>query len=619
MSRHLAGLGVALVLVAAACGGDGDREGSAFSTDELSSPQRTSWITNGGSTYNQRYSPLDEIDTSNVGELKGVWRTRLKGSGDAIKYSGEAQPIVHDGVIYVVTGADDVFAIDAESGDIEWEYRANLDQKITTVCCGWTSRGVAIGEGKVYVGQLDGKLVALDIDSGEVAWSTQVGDWRQGYTITSAPLYFDGRVVTGLSGGEFGIRGRVTAFDAETGKEVWRFYTVPGPGEVGHETWGNDAWKRGGAPVWQTPAVDPELGLMYFSTGNAAPDLDGKSRPGDNLFTASIVAIDAETGKHRWHFQQVHHDIWDYDAPSPVVLFDLDQGERTVKGLAQASKTGWLYLLDRETGKPLYGIDEKPVPQLALQKTAKTQPFPRTPPFVSHDITDAEFQSIVKLARQSANGKQPPKVTRSKGPFEPFLGNVHVITPGPAGGTNWPPSSYNPETQMVYVCASDSVAGYSFTKDAEYQAGKVYLGSVLTLTGFGASTGTFTAIDATSGRIAWQKKWDDPCYSGSTTTAGDVVFVGRNNGELEAYDARSGERLWGFQTGAGANSTASVFERDGKEYVAFYSAGNSLIGSTHGDSVWLFSLDGDLGPAPAPGSEQGTEHAGADEEADQGD
>src|SRR3954465_11271652 len=228
------------------------------------------------------------------------------------------------------------------------------------------------------MGQLDGKLVALDQGPAKVAWSTVVMPWQQGYSITSAPCYYDGLVITGISGGEFGIRGRVTAYDAVTGKERWRFYTIPGPGQVGHNTWpaGSNVWQNGGAPVWQTPAVDPELGMIYFSTGNASPDLDGSSRPGDNLYAASIVAIDARTGKHRWHYQMVHHDIWDYDAPSPTVLFDVEIDGQMRHGIAEAEKPGWLYMLDREPGKPLFPIPERPVPQNEQQKTAKTQPIP---------------------------------------------------------------------------------------------------------------------------------------------------------------------------------------------------------------------------------------------------
>jgi quinohemoprotein ethanol dehydrogenase len=588
----------------------------AFTAENLMEEPRDAWVTNGGTLMNQRYSPLDEIDTGNVADLKGVWMTDLAGSGVAGKYSAEAQPIVYEGVMYVPTGADDVFAVSIETGKILWRYEAKLDQKISTVCCGWLSRGVALGEGKVYLGQLDGTLVALDQQTGQRVWQTAVGDWQKGYTITAAPLYYDGMVITGVSGGEFSIRGRVQAYDARTGKEVWRFYTIPGPGEKGHDTWpqDNDSWKHGGAPVWQTPAVDPELGLLYFSTGNASPDLDGSRRQGDNLFAASIVAVDAKTGKYRWHFQQVHHDIWDYDGPSPVVLFDVEIDGEEHKGIAEASKTGWLYLLDRESGKPLLPIEEKAVPQLASQATAKTQPIPSYPPFFSHDVSDADVAAIQKLATANAKGGAKPKVTKGR-IFTPFGESITAIVPGPQGGTNWQPTSYNPDTGMFYVCAMRSVSGYS-SKNEELPAGKrgetADLGSVFTTTGFGSQEGHFLAIEASTGEIKWQKRWPESCYAGSVTTGGNLVFVGRNNGELQAYNAETGEGpLWSFQTGAGANTTATVFEYDGTQHLAFLAGGNALAATPHGDNLWLFSLDGTMDEAAPPGEEgEGTGHAG---------
>ena len=588
----------------------------AFSADDLTEEPKEAWLTNGGTLSNQRYSPLDEIDTDNVDELRGVWMTDLAGSGVAAKYSAEAQPIVYEGVMYVPTGADDVFAVSVETGKILWRYEAKLEQTISTVCCGWLSRGVALGDGKVYLGQLDGTLVALDQRTGERVWQTAVGDWQQGYTITAAPLYYDGMVITGVSGGEFSIRGRVQAYDAKTGKEVWRFHTIPGPGERGHETWpqDNDSWEHGGAPVWQTPAVDPELGLLYFSTGNASPDLDGSRRKGDNLFAASIVAVDAKTGEYRWHFQQVHHDIWDYDGPSPVVLFDVEIDGDEHKGIAEASKTGWLYLLDRETGKPLLPIDEKTVPQLASQATAKTQPIPSYPPFFSHDVTDNDVASVQKLADASAKNGAKPKVIKG-GRFTPFGENITVVVPGPQGGTNWQPTSYNPDTGMFYVCAMRSVAGYS-SKNEELPSGKrgqtADLGSVFTISGFGAQTGYFLAIEASTGEIKWRKRWPESCYAGSVTTGGNLVFVGRNNGELQAYNAESGEGpLWSFQTGAGANTTATVFEYDGTQFLAFLAGGNALAATPHGDNLWLFSLDGTMDEVAHPGQAgEGTGHAG---------
>ena len=589
---------------------------AAFSADELMEEPREAWLTNGGTLMNQRYSPLDEIDTGNVGELKGVWMTDLGGSGVAAKYSAEAQPIVHQGVMYVPTGADDVFAVSVETGKILWRYDAKLDQKITTVCCGWLSRGVALGDGKVYLGQLDGSLVALDQTTGRLAWQTQVGRWQEGYTITAAPLYYDGLVYTGVSGGEFSIRGRIQAYDAKTGEQVWRFHTVPGPGEEGHDTWpqDNDSWEHGGAPVWQTPAVDPELGLLYFSTGNASPDLDGSLRAGDNLFAASIVAVDAKTGEYRWHFQQVHHDIWDYDSPSPIVLFDAEIDGEERKGLGEASKTGWVYLLDRETGEPLLPIEERPVPQLGSQATAKTQPIPSYPPLFSHEVTDEDVAGIQKLADANAKEGLPKQKVVKGGIYTPFGETITAIVPGPQGGTNWQPSSYNPETGLMYVCAMRSVSGYS-SKNEELPAGKrgqtADLGSVFTTTGFGSQEGYFVAIDVTTGEKVWEKRWPESCYSGSVTTGGNLVFVGRNGGQLEAYNAETGEGpLWSFQTGAGANTTATVFEQDGTQFLAFLAGGNALAATQHGDNLWLFSLEGTMDEVAAGGGGEGTGHAG---------
>jgi glucose dehydrogenase/cytochrome c5 len=586
----------------------------AFTASDLAGAPTDDWPTNGGNVLNQRYSALDQIDTTNVKGLKGVWMTHLRGSGLAAKYSAEGTPVEWQGIVYVPTGNDDVFAVAADTGEILWQYKANLDQTISTVCCGWESRGVALGGGKVFIGQLDGKLVALDQKTGQVVWRTQVARWQEGATITHAPLYVDGMVITGISGGEFGIRGRVTAFDAATGKEVWRFYTIAGPNQVGGDTWpaGTKEYEHGGGPVWQTPAVDPKLGLLYFSTGNAANDLDGSKRPGKNLFTASIVAIHLKTGKYAWHFQQVHHDIWDYDSPSPVVLFD----HGGVHGIGEPSKTGWLYLLDRRTGKPLVPIVERPVPQSTRQHTWPTQPFPSNPPFVTHKVSRAQFQEIVKITRAALKQGQNVPIVNGKTIFAPpGYGKFVVVTPGAQGGDNWPPSSYNPKTNMFYVCAQSTVnASIAASLQHEAKQGQVpaaNFGSVFNATGFTKNPGTLTAIEATTGKIEWQRTWPgDSCYSGTTTSAGNLVMVGRNNGRLQAYDARNGKLLWSFQTGAGANNTGSFFRRDGKEYFAFLAGGNSLAGTGHGDNLWLFGLDGTVGPAPPPGKGTAVEHAG---------
>jgi quinohemoprotein ethanol dehydrogenase len=582
------------------------RRAPAFAGDDLIAPPTAGWPTNGGNWSNQRYSPLSRINRDNVANLQGVWRTHLDGSGLGPQYSGEAQPIVYRGVIYIITGADDVFALSAETGEILWRYGANLDPANTAVCCGWTSRGVALGAGRVYAGQLDGKLVALDQRTGKVAWSVQAERWQEGFTITAAPLYYDGLVIVGFAGGERGIRGRVKAFDAKSGALVWTFYTIPGPGEIGHDTWpqDNEIWQDGGAPVWNTPAVDPELGLIYFGTGNPGPDYNGSVRRGDNLFATSIVALDAKTGKYRWHFQQVHHDIWDYDAASPVVLFDVTIDGVVRKGLAEASKTGWAYVLDRETGKPLIGIDERPVPQEPRQATAATQPYPRGDAFVPQSIPIApEGTTLVNEGRI----------------FTPFWTTPTLVKPGPPGGANWMPSSYDPSAGHLFVCATDRIWSYV---SQEISAERPPEGAGYIAGGIGGfhlhTLGVLAALDMRTNKLVWQQQWAEQCYSGSTATAGGLLFVGRNDGRLTALDSSNGMKLWEFQTGAGMNSTVSVFEQDGREYVVAYSAGNLFAGSARGDSVWLFALDGTLGPATpagtlltfAPGGAPGNAEAG---------
>jgi alcohol dehydrogenase (cytochrome c) len=558
----------------------------AFTAAELLAPAEHGWLTNGGNLHNQRYARLNQIDRGNVAEFKGVWRTHLNGSGLEPKYSGEATPIVHEGVIYVSTGADDVFALSVKSGEILWSYEAELDPGIGTVCCGWTNRGVALGDGKVFIGQLDAQLIALDQRTGEPVWSTQTERWQDGFTITSAPLYYDGLVITGFAGGDWGTRGRVKAYDADDGHLVWTFYTIPGPGHVGHDTWpaDSDAWMYGGASVWQTPAVDPELGLVYFSTGNPGPDYSGAIRAGDNLFSSSIVAVDVRSGAYRWHFQEVHHDIWDYDASNPVLLFDVRIDGRMRRGIVEVGKTGFAYLLDRETGEPLLGIDERPVPQEPRQATAATQPYPRGESVVPQvvDVAPLGFELINE-------GRI----------FTPFYGPQPVIArPGIWGGASWPPNSYDPIREMLFVCASDFAGTYR-GGDAELEPPtytQSWLGGNSGSTGL-PRTGMFVALDVKTNTAVWRTRWPDQCYSGSVATAGGLVFTGRNDGRLMALDSDTGLPLWEFQTGAGINSPASVFAHDGEQYVVVLSAGNTLIGSARGDSVWLFSRNGTLDPA----------------------
>ena len=579
-----------LIVLSAALGMAIAGAGTAWAADPeidklLQSPVGKDWVTNGGNLTNQRYSTLKQIDTNNVKQLKGAWMTRLKGSGFGGKYSGEATPLVKDGIMYVVTGNDDVFALNAKTGEMLWERWSGIDQKISTVCCGWLNRGLAMGEGMLFLGQLDANLVALDIKTGKEVWKTPIEDWHNGYGVTSAPLYYEGIVYSGNTGGEFGVRSRLTALDAKTGNILWRWYALPGPGEVGSNTWpaGTDHAMRGGASIWNTPALDPQLGLIFFATGNCGPDYDGSMREGDNLFCASIVALKAKTGEYVWHFQQVHHDIWDYDAASPVVLFDTVIDGQPRKGIAEAGRTGWVYILDRTNGKPLIGIEERPVPQEPRQKTAKTQPYP---------IGDA----TVPQCAQPMEGYEKAGCI-----FETFWEEPVLIQPSGQGGTNWSPMPYNPETGLFYVPGTIRTSVFSRVP-SEYSTGKRYTNGTQAPPIGSPLSGTFTAIDSRTNKIAWQHKlpYRMGGGGGSTVTAGGLLLRGEPDGNFVALDAKTGETLWKFQTGFGADAPAMVYEVDGDQYIAIVTGGNSIQGSAYGDALWTFSLKGQLGPLWPP-------------------
>ncbi|HVV89479.1 MAG TPA: PQQ-binding-like beta-propeller repeat protein [Solirubrobacterales bacterium] len=627
-------LALAAAVVLAACGGSGGTtttsstaggeaaESSgpvvaapAFTADELNEEAGDNWITNGGNLTNDRFSSLDEINTENVKELKGDWMTKIGQNATAAKFSAEGQALEYEGTIYISDGADDVFAIDAHSGHRLWTYEPHLppDPLGEVVCCGWDNRGVAIGDGMVFVSQLNGDEVALDQQTGKVKWSTNIEKFRAGFSITSAPLYYEGRVYVGGSGGEYGIRGRLTALDAKTGKVDWRFWTTPAPNEPGGDTWpkGTDAYKRGGASIWNTPTVNPKTNRLFFSTSNASPWV-GDERPGENLFTASIVSLDAETGEYKCHFQEVHHDLWDYDAPSPTVLFKGEMNGKMVEAVGEPEKTGWAYVVDQKNCKPVYPIPEVKVPQDPSQNTWPTQPEPTMEPFSPIEATP----EAVEKAEEAVAGEKPkPKVVGSK-IFTPQSSDPTTINLGAnsaVGGDNWPPSSFDPEKDMYFVCSQSGALGLVVPPHPQaYKEGENYIGSDTVVASGFDTTGFLTAYDMSTGKIAWQKEFKgESCYSGAVTTAGGLVFVGHNDGKLIAYDVDNGEELWSFQTGAGANTTVTPFEDEGEEKIAIYAGGNSLAATSHGENFWVFSLNGTLEEAKGEEKEgEGTEHAG---------
>ncbi len=566
----------------------------AFSADELTRLPAQNWITNGGNIFNQRYSTLDQINRDNISNLRAVWRVSLNGSGSAPGYSAQAQALVHEGTIFVVTGDNDVFAVDVQTGEFHWVHESDVDFESAKICCGRLSRGVGLGDGKVFLGRLDGRLVALDQQTGEVVWDILAGDPTFGYGITSAPLYYDGMVITGFTGGEYGVRGRISAYDANTGEQIWNFYTIPGPGEIGHATWpqDNDAWMYGGAPVWQTPTIDPELGMIYFATGNAAPDMNGANRAGDNLFTATILALDVHTGAYRWHYQVVRHDIWDYDSANPTILFDAEFDGMPRKAIAHVNKNGFLFILNRASGVPLTPVLETPVPQDAVQQTAATQPIPQGDWLIRHDI--------------DVIGERFDGTIRNRGrTFTPFNAEQEAIW-RPLSAVNWPPSSYNVENNLMYICAADGLGrGMGGDPDAPigFDGGEheYYMqGSFSGARDVGADTRQMlVAMDVTTNTVVWRRLLDQRCF-GSITTAGGLVFTGRINGELTAMDSDTGQRLWSFQTDGGFTTTATTFEYRGTQYLVGI-AGGGITGGRINDGLWLFSLDGTMESLP-PGS-----------------
>ena len=510
----------------------------------------------GGTLTNTRYSSLTKITKSNVTQLGGAWVVHVEPNHPGLWM--QATPVVVDGVMYMTTGH--ITARDAGTGELKWRFpKGDIGQGggPTGGPDNYFNRGVAVAEGKVFAAAYGTTLLALDQKTGELVWRTELQQQQGPSFANAAAIYYDGLVYMGVAGGEQGVRGQFGAYDAKTGKEVWKFWTVPGPGEFGHDTWEGDSWQKGGAPVWSHPAIDPELGMVYVTTGNPWPDTDGTKRGGDNLFSASIIALDLKTGVRKWHFQEVHHDLWDYDGPTAPVLADITHEGRPRKILMHGNKNGMMYILDRTNGTPLIGVEEKPVPQLAEQKTAKTQPFP---------IGD----SLVPTCPEGVPDWFPKGCV-----FTPFYMERVAIAPGTNGGLAWAPMSYSPQTKLLYACGS--IRANSFW-----------------IWGFGGLPftqilgGMLSAIDPTTNKAVWQKRLPFQCGGGSglLSTATGLVFHGQADGLLVAHDAATGDVMWSFQTGAGADAPVATYEVDGEQYVAILAGGNQYMGTQAGDNLW---------------------------------
>ena len=478
------------------------------------------WLTYYGAYDGQRYSALDQINRGNVKNLRPAWTFQFGQIGLAATpatYAFEAAPLVIDGVMYVSGWDGYLWALDAETGRELWRYKHEIPLD-TPLCCGNVNRGVAVAHGKVFMATQNGRLVALDAVSGEPVWQRAFADVRAGESATLAPLIVKNLVIVGSSGAEYGVRGHIDAFEIDSGRRVWRRYNIPKPGEPGFDTWPQEgqAWARGGGSAWITGSYDPELDLMYWGTGNPSPDFDGGVRPGDNLYTSSVVAIDPDDGSLRWHYQWTPHDLWDYDGNNENILIDLDGR----KLLAHFDKNGYLFILDRTDGSLV-----------------------RVTPFVP--TTWGEID---------ASGKVTVKTPPTK--------EGVVACPGPAGGKEWTHAAYSPRTRLLYVPVVDTCATFKLIR-TEFREGLPYWGGEVTVMGH-RQAGAVKAFDPATGEAVWSWENETPMVSSLLATAGDLVFSGEPSGEFNAHDAGTGEVLWHYQTGSGLHGNPVTYSVNGR-------------------------------------------------------
>ncbi len=551
-----------------------------FSSAQMAAIPNGDWIDFGGNSFDQRYSALEQVNTANVANLKTAWHTHLY-----VPSGGRASGLVYRGVLYVAAGNDDVYAFDGATGDQLWHYVAGAGGGVTS--------GIAMGGGLIYLAQRTNTLVAIDAATGGTAWSHNVDSAKLGYYMSGAPEYYNGMVIEGIAGGENGIRGYISAFNALTGNEIWRFYTIPAPGEPGSDTWlPNSDWQHGGAPIWTHPLVDPSLGLVYAATGNAAPY---NGRPaGDNLYTASIVALNANTGKLVWYYQTVHHDIWDDDIASSPVLFDAVINGQLRQGIDVPTKMGLNFILDRATGKPVFKVNEVAQPQdPAAPGLSPTQPIPEGTPFAEPCATQAEWKAA------GGDDLAPDgKPFRFGCIYTPLIPTQYTV-PGWHDVADWPPHAYNYKTGILYICSTNNRGdGYEAVPIAKANLvpGQNYTANVSKVAGdwTKGKVGVISALDVSNNGIRWQKYLPDGngCYAGTATTAGGLLFVGEGSGHLIAMDAQSGSILWtSDQLDAAVGAPPITYTgSDGRQYVEVMAGGTNSTALPRGDSVYAFAL-----------------------------
>jgi PQQ-dependent dehydrogenase (methanol/ethanol family) len=508
--------------------------------------------TNGN--YDQtRYYPNRQINVSNVNRLRPAWIFQTE-----VVETMETTPIVVNGVMYATTAFNHVYALNAKTGEQIWHYKHKMGA-ITTFCCGPNNRGVAVYQDMVYMGTLDAKLVALDAKTGKLIWEMQIADPELGYSETMAPTAVNGKILIGTNGGEYGIRGFVKAYDAKSGKLLWTFHSIP-ENSVGvwakHDATGRDMlrdidaekkalakmgdpFKTLGGGVWQNPAVDRDLNRIFFVVGNPSPDLDGSIRPGDNLYTNSLVSVDLDTGKYACHFQYIAHDVWDLDAVSPPILTDvLDKNGKSVPGVLHAGKTGHVYVHDRSNCE-LIRFSEAMVPQENM------------------------------WVLPTKDGKR--------------------MLPGANGGVEWSPMAINPDLRLTYAINLHQPMTYH-VESTPYPEGKLWLGGAFKVIPSEEQWGNVTAMEYDTGKIRWKVKTEQPMIGSVLATAGGLLFSGEGNGLFKAYDAETGSVLWKFQAGAGVNAPPASYTVDGKQYIVVAAGGNTQLNFKRGNNIIAFSL-----------------------------
>ena len=489
-----------------------------------------SWLTYGKNYSGWRYSGLAEINTATVSRLAPRWIYQTGQAG-----SPETTPLVFGARMFVTESSNHADALDLLTGKQIWHYHKASPQGLS-MCCGEQNRGFAALGGKLFKLNIEATLVALDARSGAVLWEKQIEDYKRGFTATGAPLLVKNKVVVGIAGAEFGTRGFIDAYDANTGDRIWRFYTVAAKGEPGGNTWDGDAWQRGGGSSWITGTYDPDLNLIYWGTGNPGPGLDGDVRAGDNLYTCSLVAIDADTGKLKWYFQFTPHDTHDWDAVADPVLIDMMVNGRKVKTVVQADRNGFFYALDRTNGKLLRA---------------------------------APYTEMTWTTGLDADGR--PKLVPGLDPSE----DGTKVCPGLGGGHNWSATAYSPQTQLVYF-GSTNGCGLFYRNRQEFHQGQWYQASTEATVPNEPSTGAVVAIDPATAETRWRFEMVTPTSSGMLTTAGGLVFTGDGQGYLVALDARTGKPLWHFQTGGSIKAPPITYTLNGKQQVAI-AAGSSIM------------------------------------------